>query len=324
MNDPVSQVVRLFTILHLVAARRQGRAITRRQLADVCTCSIKTIQRDIEDLKSASVPIFWDEAEQSYVLPDKGWTLPTLLLTQTDALALALVRRLVAGTPMFPFADQVATTLDKATAGLSPPLTALVEAAFAAWNEVDSTARDYSHVPLQTLVMATVRKRTIEMTYDSAASGISVRRVDPYRFDRRAGRYLDMQAWCHKSKIVRTFALNRVLEARMIDETFVLRPWDSSDEGVISGLRGGARVAIEVCFDKVVARSARERHWPFKVALEDLPDGSVVLRGEVQGLDGIVCELLSWRHHAHVLGGPELRARMIEEVRALASLYLEP
>ena len=322
MNDPVSQVVRLFTILHLVATRRPGRSITRRQLADVCTCSIKTIQRDLEDLNSASVPIFWDAAERSYVLPDKGWTLPTLLLTQTDALALALVRRLIAGTPMFPFADQVATTLDKATAGLSSSLTALVDAAFAAWNEVDGTARDYSQVPLQTLVMATVRKRTIEMTYDSARSGISVRRADPYRFDLREGRYLDMQAWCHKNSSVLTFALNRVLEAHVTDESFELRPWDSSDEGVISGLRGGPKVAIEVCFDKVVARSARERHWPFKTSLEDFPDGSVILRGEVQGLDGIVCELLSWRHHAHVLGGPELRARMIEEARALASLYL--
>ena len=321
MNDPLSQVVRMFTILHLVAARRQGQTITRNQLANACNCSIKTIQRDMNDLTLGSVPIFWDRSERSYVLPDKGWTLPTLLLTQQDALALAIIRRLIAGSPMFPFAEQVATTLAKTTAGLSPALTALVEAAFDAWNEVDGTARDYSQVPLQTLVMARVRKRTIEMTYDSASSGISVRRVDPYRFDRRKGRFLDMQAWCHKSKIVRTFALNRVLEAHMIDETFLLRPWDSSDEGVISGLRGGPKVSIEVCFDKVVARAARERQWPFAATLEDTLDGSVILRGEVQGLDGIVCELLSWRHHAHVLGGPELRARMIEEVRALASLY---
>ncbi len=253
MNDPLFQVVRMFTILHLVAARRSGKTITRHQLAEACHCSTKTIQRDMENLISGSVPIFWDRLERSYVLPDKGWTLPTLLLTQQDALALALVRRLVADSPMFPFAEQVANTLDKVTAGLSPLMTGLVDAAFAAWKEVDGTARDYSGVPLQTLVMARVHKRTIEMTYDSASSGISVRKVDPYRFDRRKGRFLDMQAWCHKSQIVRTFALNRVKEAHMVDETFLLRPWDSSDEGVISGLRGGPRVAIEVCFDKVVA-----------------------------------------------------------------------
>ena len=107
MNDPLFQVVRMFTILHLVAARRPGKTITRCQLAEACHCSIKTIQRDMDNLISGSVPISWDRSERSYMLPDKGWTLPTLLLTQQDALA--LVRRLVADSPMFPFAEQVAT-----------------------------------------------------------------------------------------------------------------------------------------------------------------------------------------------------------------------
>ena len=37
----------------------------------------------------------------------------------------------------------------------------------------------------------------------------------------------------------------------------------------------------------------------------------------------IIRELLSWRYHAQVLGGPKLRAAMIAEIRALALLYPE-
>jgi predicted DNA-binding transcriptional regulator YafY len=145
--------------------------------------------------------------------------------------------------------------------------------------------------------------------------------VDPYRLDRRDGRYLEMQAWCHENRMVRTFALNRVLEARVTEETFAVREWNASDEGVVGGLRGGPLVGLEVCFDAVVAPFARERQWPFKATFEEGAGGSLILRGQVHGMDGIVRELLSWRHHVRVLGGPELRARMVEEVRALAALY---
>jgi predicted DNA-binding transcriptional regulator YafY len=147
----------------------------------------------------------------------------------------------------------VTTTLDKATAGLSPQLSALVETALAAWNDAGGMARDYSQVPLQILMTAAVRKRTVEMLYASRSSETRRRRIDPYRLDRREGRYLEMQAWCHENREVRTFALNRVLEARLTEETFPLREWNASDEGVVGGLRGGSMVAVEVCFDAVVA-----------------------------------------------------------------------
>ena len=74
MNDPISEALRFFTILHCVAARRRGKAVTRRQLAEACGCCTRTIQRAIDRLKTASVPIFWNDSEQSYVLPDSAPT----------------------------------------------------------------------------------------------------------------------------------------------------------------------------------------------------------------------------------------------------------
>lgn len=325
-SEALAQLARLFTILHLVSARRAGRPLGRTALANACQCSTKTIDRDLKLLEAAHVPVRYERQERAYTLPDKSAVTSLVTMTPTDALALALMRGLLANpdSPL-PFAAEMQTALDKATGLLAPPLQSLMDAAIAGLHEPGGAARDYGQAPVQKLLTAVAKRQTVEMLYASRSSGVTDRRaVDPYRLDRRDGRYLEMQAWCHRRREVRTFALDRVLDLRATGETFTRREWNDSDEGIVGGLRGGPRIAVEVRFDGVVAPFARERKWPFVATFEDAPEGSVVVRGEVQGLDGIVRELLTWRRHAVALGGPELRARMAEEVRAMSALYPDP
>lgn len=319
--------MRFFTILHLVASRRSGAKIGRATLAHACECTPKTIQRDIDDLRAAFIPIEYDPSERTYFLPEKGWKLSLVTLTTSDAMALALLRSLYADThSALPFATEIAQALEKATAGLSPALRSLMESVSVTLDSRNAAARDYSHAPIRLLLNAAARQRTVEMLYESRSSQSTRRRlVDPYRLQQREGRYLELDAWCHTNKEVRTFALDRIQEARLTEATFERRAWTPRDEGVVGGLRGNALARVEVRFDGVVAPFARERLWPFAATFEEMGDaeGSVILRGEVQGVEGITRELLSWRRHATVLGGPELRARFVEEVRAMANLYDE-
>ncbi len=104
--DPITRVLRLFTILHLVAARQGGKRLSRDYLAQACECSPKTISRDIQLLQFAHIPIDYDRAAKTYSLPEKGWSLAAAGLTATDVLALALARGMVLGEAnVFPFAE---------------------------------------------------------------------------------------------------------------------------------------------------------------------------------------------------------------------------
>ena len=326
-SDPVAQALRLFSVLTLLASRRSGQTIGRAELAQACHCSTKTIQRDLDDLKSAYIPIEYDPIERTYLLPDKQhWTLPAASLNSSDALALALVRAWMAeNANALPFAAQISAALDKVTAGISPVLQQRMHSVAAALSEQGGLARDYSRAPLETLANAITRHQTLEVLYDSRSSGeCSLRQMDPLRLDRRDGRYLDLQAWCHKHKIVRTFALDRMLTARPTGRTFEPRAVTLDDSGVVGGLRSDVQIEVVVRFDKIVAAFARERNWSFAATFTEAAEGSVIMRGKVQGVDGMVRELLSWRRHATVLGGPELRAAMREEVGALSALYALP
>src|SRR5579883_630575 len=125
-SDALSRALRLLTILQTVASRRPGRVISRRSLADDCGCSVKTIQRDIQELQTAGIPIDYDPSERSYCLPEEGWSLPAITLPHTDVLSLALMRGLLAdASHAFPFAEEMQAALDKLTAGLPSALNTL-------------------------------------------------------------------------------------------------------------------------------------------------------------------------------------------------------
>jgi predicted DNA-binding transcriptional regulator YafY len=326
-SDAPARAARLFKIATLVASRRPGERIGREQLAAACDCTPKTIQRDIQCLQAAAIPLEYDTAERSYTLCERGWAYPLVRMTANDAMALALARGLLINTnAALPFAREIAAALEKATAGLTPALRSLLEAASHALSDQGGTARDYSHAPVGLLLEAISRHETVEMLYESRSSHTCERRAaDPYRLDRRDGRYFELHAWCHRHQQVRTFALDRISDVHLTGQTFAPRPWDESDEGVVGGLRGGPPVPVEVRFDAVVAPYARERRWGFRATFteSDRGDGSIVMRGVVRGVEGIVRELLAWMRHAEVLGGPALRTRMAEEVRAMAALYAE-
>jgi predicted DNA-binding transcriptional regulator YafY len=322
-SDPVERALRLFTILQLLAARRPGQRFGRADLALACECSVKTIGRELLILKS-HIPLDYDPVAKTYGLPDKGWALTTSALNGSDVLILALARSVLAD-DAGPLAAQLQTTLDKITVGLPPALRQLLTEAAQTVRATGGPARDYSHAPVALMQRAAARQETVEMLYDSRNSNTCERRlVDPYLVERRDGRYWEVHARCYRDGTVKTFALDRVLESRLTGQKFIRGEWDESSKGVFGGIRGEDWVALAVRFDATVAPYARDRTWPFDATLTEKADGSVVLTGQVRGVKGVVRELLTWRRHAVVLGGPELRAAMAEEVRAMAAHYADP
>lgn len=320
----MSHVPQLLQIVMAVASRREGQRITRKDMADACGCKVRTIGRYLEQLRMVPIPLDWDPRRRSYVLPDDGWAVPLLRLKPRDVMALALVRGLLTS-PTLPHANAVRTAFEKLTSGLSPGILKMLDSQAAAVR-VTGMARDYSQAPVAELLGAIAGREQIEIDYESRSSQTREwRKVDPYGLEEREGNYLELHAWCHQRRKILTFALDRIFGVRFMQNKFELREqeWKSfaEQQGVVGGLRGGAEITVQVRLDPEVASFARDRRWPPGLTAAMQPDGSVELTGVVQGSEGIVRELLRWRRHARVLGGPVLLAAMTEEVRAMAGLY---
>jgi len=326
-SEALARVARLFKILTLVRSQTRGRPLGRRELAEACACDKRTIQRDLQLLQEGGISLEYDPRCRSYVLPEKGWVFPIAPLTAEDALALALARA-VLSSPGFPQPDALLAALDKVTGSLSPALAELMQGAAQVLPPA-RLPRDYSRAPIRELVAAASARQAVEVDYQSRSrSERSWRRVDPYAVEARAGRFWELHGWCHRNGAIRTFALDQVFGIRSVEETFTVREaeWNAfaASQGVVGGVRGGSAVAVDVVFLPPVAPYARDHSWPEGLSLEMREDGAATLTGVAQGADGLVAELLRWRRFCRVDGGPELRARMAEEVQAMAALYEEP
>ncbi len=324
-SDALLRVARLFKIITLVRSHASALPLGRATLAEACQCTERTITRDLDLLAEAHIPITFDRARRAYTLPEKSkWVFPIAELTPEDALALALMRAVTAKGGM-PQHGAVLSTLDKLT-GFLPPALRLLFTEAAEGLDGGRLVRDYSDVPMDVLRLAAQARETVEIEYQSLQSGERAwRRVDPYQVAARDGQFWELHGWCHRRQEVRTFALDGVMGVRGTGEAFTLREQEwaafTSALGIVGGLRGGAQVVVRVTFDPHVAPYALRRTWPDGLAAERQQDGTALLTGTAQGTAGLLVELLRWRRHAHVEGGPELLAAMRAEVQAMSALY---
>jgi len=331
-SNAYQRAIRLFRILTLVVNRRPDQPLGRDHLARACACNVRTISRDLDHL-IPYVPITWDDDQDAYVLLQKDWRLPPVVeLTLEDALALALLRGLVSAPGLLPQQDAILAALDKAAAGLAAPLQDLMrDAARALTGDAPAAGalfaapRDYGAAPVLALLEAVALERTVRIDYDSRNSSRAWRDIDPYKVLPRDGIYWELHGWCHKNQAMRTFALDRVRAVDPPGAPFVWREAEWAEfeaKAGIGGIRGGEALPVQVRFAPAVAAWARDRRWPPGLTITDAPDGAALLTGIAHGgTDALIAEILRWRRHAQVLGGPELRARMAEEVRELAGMY---
>ena len=318
------RVTRLVKILSLLHSRLPGHRLDADMLSIECHCDTRTIHRDLNLLrKGASVPITYCRPEKAYVLAEADWTFPIAPLTGEDILALSLLRGLTQR-PDLPAAEAVRRVLDKVTSALSPALRRLLAESSQALR-IDTGPRDYSQAPLEPLRQAITDQEILRMDYDSRSGGKRTwRLLNPYAIAVSKEQRWMVHGWCHENKAFRTFSLDKILGVQRTGDRFLRDEvgWAEFDgmTGIVGGLRGASIISVEAIFAPEVA-AYLDKGWPETLTLVQEPDGSVRLMGTVLGTEGIVTELLRWRRHCFVVGGPELRAAMEEEITVMAGLY---
>lgn len=319
VQDRLRRLTRLF---HIAIALQSESARSLADLAQRCGCSTKTIQRDLSYLAELGVAYHYEAARKAYVL-DAPLPFGILDLTLAEATGICLGVAAADG-PTSPLtAHALATGLDKVLSALPPEVAAQVRVAQQSLLHRPGPGRDYSRAPFYPLVRACRERVTVEIDYESLSSGRRIRRVDPYAVAWVAGFWM-LVAHDHERREVREFALDRVHACHPTQERFSMpKGWSLMRylaTGSVRVLRGEP-VAVTVRFDTAVAPLARSYWWPFPHEVDAAPDGSILLRGTVAGLDEITNELLRWGRHVEALEPPELRQRLADEAQAILSLY---
>lgn len=212
---------RLYALVEELRARAP-RMLRVTELAERFEVSTRTVERDLQALQAAGVPL------RAQPGPGGGYglaietTLPPLNLTALEAAALATA---LAAAPAMPFAEAGRSALKKLAAVMAASprdaATRLLDQVRVPQTE-GRPSKSVSEVVQQGLV----DKLAVRLRYLDAHGQETERVVEPSGlFGTHNGWYL--AAWCRLRQAPRAFRLSRITEASLTREAIVPRPLDT-------------------------------------------------------------------------------------------------
>lgn len=263
----------------------------------------RAFERDKKDLREMGIPLRIEPVpgtmppEEGYRIDPREYFLPDPGLDPDELAALHLA------------ASAIRLDGSRAAEGLRK----LGGGAGSGGGPVVATLPDAPH--LEEVYMAVTDRCTVEFRY-----GDRSRTVDPWRLYHRRGRWY-LQAYDRDAGGSRSFRLDRVQGDLVARDPGSARP--APAEGVAPveldawSLGEGEETMARLWVAAGQARQAARRLGPAASATW-AEDGSVVLEFPVRNPEGFRSFVLDFLDDAEVLGPPELRAGMVEWLRAIA------
>ncbi len=317
----------LWRVIEIHQILRQGHFPNCSSLAQAIEVTPKTIQRDLNFIRhQLGLPLAYDPIQHGFTYTQPVQDFPLLHLSRRDLVALFLARQALAplrGTRLEPILADSFRHLAAACPGeVSLPWEDL-ESAFSV-KAAGAMTSDLSH--LSDLLDAVMHRQVVSFLYRKLGSTTPERRqVHPHHLGQvEQGWYL--LAFDPQRQAIRTFALPRISQLRLLKSTFLPQPnfnaatYLSGGFGVWSYPDHSAQnFEVSIHFHGWAARIVAERTWhPSQRILPLDPAGHAIeFRATLFGLEEITRWVLSWGRKAHVLAPPELQDRLRAEATAI-------
>ncbi|KAF1712038.1 transcriptional regulator [Pseudoxanthomonas kalamensis DSM 18571] len=316
--DKIERITALHRILK--AARYP---VTVRRLQDELGCSRATAYRDLAYLRDALMaPIEGDgEAGFRYAAGEGDrFELPGLWLSSEELYALLAAQQLLSRT--------TGGVLSSALAPLQKRIESLLadHAGVAQWpvervRVIPHRGRKLDEAGFRTVAAAVLERRRLQFEYRARSTDERTRRtVSPQRITHyRDNWYLD--AWDHEREGLRSFAADRISQARMLDETTTdigseqLSQHLASSYGIFSGEPKGWATIV---FSAKAARWVADEQWHSKQQGRFLPDGRYELKVPYSASRELLMDVLHYGADAEIVAPPVLR----EQAKSLLALAL--
>lgn len=326
---------RLYRLLHILDRVRRGDYPNSRTLSEELGVSVRTLRRDLDLLRDDwGAPLEFDAGRRGFYLTDPHWVPPMggkeeIRLAAGEALALVLALQAFEAVRTHGLEAAFRSLLNKLPHLLPESVTVDLQSLTRHVSFCFEPVRGDPHLladRLNLLREAIEHRRVLAMRYFTATRGEETwRQLEPYHL-----RYYDgvwyVVGYCRWRKDVRTFAVDRIRQCEVLNETFPPPPPERFSPDTYFGeawrlQRGAERQRVVVRFSPEQSFFVRGRTWhPTQEAREE-PDGSLVLAFQVLGLDEIMRWLLQFGSRVEVLEPAALRQAMAEEAMRMVAIY---
>ena len=314
---------RIYELHRLFSGRRVP--ISMEEIMQRMECSKATAKRGIETLRDQlNAPLVYDRDRGGYIYAagQDAWELPGLWLTSRELVAmLAAIKFLgesgqgVVSEMLRPFRQKLETILAGKYTGAGELLRRV--------RILSMNARpqgDWFHVVAEALA----RRRQLHMHYhDRGRDTHSERNVSPQRLVHyRDVWYLD--AWCHSREGLRTFSVDRISSARVLESKArdigeaQLDAELASSYGIFSG---PPKATAVLDFSPTAARWVRSETWHRDQKGEELPGGAYRLRVPFNHATELMRDILRFGAEVEVKEPQSLREDLRQQLRKALDFY---
>ena len=310
----MSKYERLARLLKIITLVKANRRLTRSDLARLCEVdSVRTIQRDINSLAIAEVPIFWS-GDGYEIMPN--FFLPPLALSVEEALSLVLSASAYSEGEGNFHETSIESAVSKIISTLPESTRKLVELDSSRISIESRKSTDVGDL-VNKLYQAILNTKQLRINYYSySRDATSERVIDPYALTfRKRSWYL--VAFCHTRNDILMFRVNRIKRMEYTGRKFSYPADFSLDEYMDKSwhtMRKGEETEVVVKFDPKIAPLIKEVNWHSTQQIEDLPDKSILYTAIVSGTKEISLWILSYGYQAEVISPESLR----EEIAVVA------
>lgn len=287
----------------------QKDTVTAPYLADQFEVSRRTINRDIEDLCKAGIPIVTRQGVNGGISIMEDYKLDKTLFTQREMQdILAGLRSLdsVNGT------NRYGKLMEKLSAGSSDFMVGNQSVLI----DLSSWYKD-SLAPKIELIRTAIEKcRELKFVYYSP-NGESVRSIEPYYLIFRWASWY-VWGWCKKRQDFRLFKLNRMDRLQMAEKTFVKKQAampDLSNERIFPGGIKVKALFEPECKWRLVEEFGSE-------SFTEQEDGKLLFHADYTDKENLLTWILSFKDKVELLEPKEIQAEMLNIARGIQKIYL--
>ncbi len=299
------KIDRLIGILSILL---QKDMVTAPELADYFEVSRRTINRDIEALSQAGIPIHTTQGTGGGISIMNGYRMDRTLLTSRDMqMILAGLRSLdsVSGSRYY------GQLMEKIQAGSSE----LISGRDSILIDLSSWYKTSLAPKIATIQDAIENRHIIEFDY-YAPSGESKRSIEPYYVVFKWSSWY-VYGWCLKRKDYRLFKLNRMDKVRETDKDFICR--NAPVPELSSELAFPRNIMLKALFDPDMKWRLVEEFGPDCYEVQG--DGRLLLTQDYSDINDLTMWMLTFGDKVEVLEPAEVRERLKEIAESMIETY---
>ncbi len=301
------KIDRLIGILSVLL--QQGKA-TAPQLAERFEVSRRTINRDIEDLCKAGIPIVTIQGAGGGIRIMDGYKVDKTLLTSKDMqMILAGLRSLdsVSGNQYY------SRLMEK----LKPGSSSFVSGKDCILIDLSSWYKDTLAPKIETIQAAIAEKEKLSFIY-YAPGGTSGRVIEPYYLVFCWSSWY-VWGWCEMRKDFRLFKLQRMDQLRALPDHFAGRDVTLPDLSIERIFPGG--IHVKALFDPEVKWRLVEEFGTH--CFEEQGDGKLLFHGNYTNRENLISWILAFGKQAKLIEPEEIRDELLKIAESLVNTYKE-